>query len=197
MVIIEGLAKRVKSKKKKFFQINKSVINLNKILEQCLPLKNECIKLISFDGGFSSISFISLVARKEKIKELIASTLRIGEKQFIHLAKLKQAGKLDEATFFLSSIMKEDKKKKDKYDYYSKFEEICKMNDWEKIVINNHSKIILMHTEDNYYVLETSSNLNENPKIEQYSFENDKILYDFYYNFFKILKGRAENDSTV
>ena len=26
----------------------------------------------------------------------------------------------------------------------------------------------------NFYVVETSSNLNENPKIEQYSFENDE-----------------------
>ncbi|MBY9013093.1 MAG: hypothetical protein KGD70_12030 [Candidatus Lokiarchaeota archaeon] len=187
---MEGLTRRVKSKKKKFFKISKSIISLDKILNQCLPLKDECVKLISFDGGFSSISFISLVAQKENIKELTASTLRIGEKQFIHLARLKQAGKLDKATFFLSSIMKEDNKKKDKYNYYSKFEEVCKTNGWEKIVINNHSKIILMCTDDNYYVLETSSNLNENPKIEQYSFENDKELYDFYYNFFTILKER-------
>jgi len=163
---------------------------LDKILDQCLPSNDECIKLISFDGGFSSISFISLVAQKENILELIASSLRIGEKQFIHLAKLSQAGRLNKATFFLSTLMKEDKKKKHKYDYYSKFEEVCKINNWKHIVINNHSKIILMRTQNNYYVLETSSNLNENPKIEQYSFENNKELYDFYYDFFKLLKGR-------
>lgn len=47
-----------------------------------------------------------------------------------------------------------------------------------------------MRTSENYYVLETSSNLNENPKIEQYSFENNKELYLFYYEFFEKLKGR-------
>ena len=45
-----------------------------------------------------------------------------------------------------------------------------------------------MRTKENYYVLETSSNLNENPKIEQYSFENSKELYDFYYDFFDKLE---------
>jgi hypothetical protein len=29
-------------------------------------------------------------------------------------------------------------------------------------------------------VIETSSNLNENPKIEQFSFENDAELFEFY-----------------
>ena len=38
---------------------------------------------------------------------------------------------------------------------------------------------------ENFYVVETSSNLNENPKIEQYSFENDEELFLFYENFFK------------
>jgi len=181
---MEGLIRRVKSKQKKMFEIGKSTISLDAILNQCLPSVNECIKLISFDGGFSSISFISLIARKETITELTASSLRIGEKQFIYLAKLSQAGKLNKATFFLSTLMKEDKKRIGKYNYYGKFEQICKLNNWDRIVVNNHSKIILMRTQDNYYVLKTSSNLNENPKIEQYSFENDKELYDFYYNFF-------------
>ena len=40
-----------------------------------------------------------------------------------------------------------------------------------------------MDTELGKFVLETSSNLNENPKIEQFSFEKDEKLYDFYYNF--------------
>ncbi len=184
---MEGLIQRTRSKKKKLFQIGKSIKNLDIILEQCLPGKDECIKLISLDGGFASISFISLVALNESILELTASTLRIGEKQAVHMAKLSDAGMLDKVTFFVCTLMKENKKE---YDYYNRFEILCKQHGWENIVINNHSKIILMRTKDNYYVLETSSNLNENPKIEQYSFENDKELYEFYYSFFIALKGR-------
>nr|DAI82559.1 MAG TPA: hypothetical protein [Caudoviricetes sp.] len=41
-----------------------------------------------------------------------------------------------------------------------------------------------MKTEKNFYVVETSSNLNENPKMEQFSFENDKSLFDWYKKLF-------------
>jgi len=187
----EGLVKRLKSKRKKYFIIDKSIKALGKILDNKLPQKDECMKLISYDGGFASISFICYIAGKEKILELIASTLRIGEKQFNYLSKLYAKGMLLNATFFIGSIMQEDEKLKDKYNYYKHFDDACIKNRWNKIVINNHSKIILMRTEKNYYVLETSSNLNENPKIEQYSFENDKELYEFYYNFFAELKERG------
>lgn len=33
-----------------------------------------------------------------------------------------------------------------------------------------------------------SSNLNENPKIEQFAFEEDKGLFDWYLEFFESLK---------
>ena len=188
---MEGLIQRVKSKQRKMFEIGKSIISLDAILGGCLPGKDECIKLVSFDGGFSSIEFISLVAVKEIIIELTASTLRVGEKQAETLITLNEAGKLSKASFFIGSIMKEDTKQQTKkYDYYTKFVQACKRNNWDLVVMNNHSKIILMRTENNYYVLETSSNLNENPKIEQYSFENDEELYNFYYGFFDVLKTR-------
>ena len=49
-------------------------------------------KLVSFSGGFASVSFIKAVADAEIIEELTASTLRIGEKQFEYLAALRKAG---------------------------------------------------------------------------------------------------------
>ena len=189
---MEGLIQRVKSKHRRMFEIGKSIKTLDMILDGCLPSRDECVKLISLDGGFASINFICLVAVKETILELTASTLRVGEKQFEHLTTMNESGKLLKASFFIGSIMKEDVKLVNKrYDYYTKFKQACKNNNWEFVVINNHSKIILMKTENNYYVLETSSNLNENPKIEQYSFENDKELYNFYYGFFTILKHKT------
>ena len=36
----------------------------------------------------------------------------------------------------------------------------------------------------NNYVIETSSNLNENPKMEQFSWENDRGLFDWYKKLF-------------
>lgn len=53
------------------------------------------------------------------------------------------------------------------------------------VVKNNHSKILLFDTENGKYVLETSSNLNECPNIEQFSFQKSDELYRLYLKVFE------------
>ena len=143
-----------------------------------LPGPGECFKFLT-SGGVSSIAFIVYVAMAEGIEKLTATTLRVGKKELMIMRELHEAGKLDAAQFIVGGIMSTDKGKK--YDYYTDLIDACKKAGWRFTVAKNHSKIILMETKaKNKYVLETSSNLNENPKIEQFSLENDAGLYDFY-----------------
>lgn len=190
--MVNGIAVALNSKYQHPFILNKSINDLKVLLKNNLPDTKTIYKFISISGGFASISFIKYVAGKEIIEELTASTLRIGQKQFYYLEKLADAKRIKKAKFFIGSksIMEGKRKYEGKYGYFENFENCCKRNNWEYLIVNNHSKIILMKTKNNHYVLETSSNLNENPKIEQYSFENNKDLYDFYYNFFEVLKAR-------
>lgn len=53
----------------------------------------------------------------------------------------------------------------------------AKKNDWTVTVANNHSKIINFDTDSGKYVIWTSSNLNENPKIEQFIFLKSEEIY--------------------
>lgn len=172
------------------FVLSSSVKDLKKEIGVELPT-DEVIKLISLSGGIASLTFIKLVADVEPIEELTASTLRIGEKQFQYLETLAKSKKLGKVRFFTSNMQANLDTKNAKYNYLSRFENACKKYNWNVFVVNNHSKIILMSTKSGHYVLETSSNLNENPKIEQYSFENNKELYDFYYGFFDKLEERV------
>lgn len=172
------------------FVLSSSVKDLKKEIGVELPT-DEVIKLISLSGGIASLTFIKLVADAEPIEELTASTLRIGEKQFQYLETLAKSKKLGKVRFFTSNMQANLDTRNAKYNYLSRFENACKKFNWNVFVVNNHSKIILMRTKSGHYVLETSSNLNENPKIEQYSFENNKELYDFYYGFFDKLEERV------
>ena len=165
---------------RKTFNIIASSSELNRLIPN-LP-NEECYKIISA-GNFASISFIRLVGNRARIKELTISTLRVGKKELQCLDLMAKNGRIDAATFVVGSIMKNDSKKGLSYHYYDNFEKICLKNGWKYCVFNNHSKIILMDTELGKFVLETSSNLNENPKIEQFSFEKVEKLYNFYYNF--------------
>lgn len=76
--------------------------------------------------------------------------------------------------------MANDSKKVKRYWYYDDLEAIGLKNGWTVEAAKNHSKILLFDTDLGQFVLETSSNLNENPKAEQFSFEKDSALYDFY-----------------
>lgn len=185
----QNILAKIKRRTKKTFILPSSVKELDCLLGGKLP-NDDVFKVISLNGGLASLTFIKYVADRYAIEELTASTLRIGEKQFNYLIAIKNGGKLKKARFFVSTMQKQldNMTSGKKYNYYKRYESSCRQNGWKNIVVNNHSKIILMRTNQHYFVLETSSNLNENPKIEQYSFSDDKQLYDFYYDFFNQLE---------
>ena len=146
-------------------------------------------RFISGGKGFSSINFIDWVnSHCGSIDELYCSTLRVGKKHIKHLAELNIG-----YAFFVFNGLFGEKKENGNYDYFDVFEEVCNQKGWEYCETKNHSKIILMRSGERYFVLETSSNLNENPKIEQFIFQEDKELYDWYLQFFKSLKEIKNN----
>lgn len=139
-------------------------------------------------GGFSSIGFIQYIALAEDIEELFVSTFRIGKAQFTILCNLSDKGRLDKVHFITSSTQAKTDSLAEygskKYNYYEFISNECALRGWSLSVFDNHSKLILMHTHKNWYVIETSSNLNENPKMEQFSFENDETLFNWYKDLF-------------
>ena len=54
------------------------------------------------------------------------------------------------------------------------------------VIARNHSKITLAsNTHEKYYLaIESSANINTNPRIEQTAIHADQALYDFYLEFF-------------
>ena len=156
-------------------------------LTDTLP-DDEVFKLISA-GGFSSIGFVRFVADRTHIKTLTATTLRVGAKQLEVLDVLKRQGKLDHVRFVIGSVMRHNRARGKTYEYYEQFVETCERRGWEYVIQSNHSKLLLFDTDAGKFVLETSSNLNENPSIEQFSFERNAELYDFYEGAFGELFG--------
>jgi hypothetical protein len=55
-------------------------------------------------------------------------------------------------------------------------------DEWVKVIYSHsHCKIIACRTElNNYYVIDGSGNFTTNARIEQYSFENNRKLYEFH-----------------
>lgn len=163
----------IKPKRKKF-SIIRSVEDLK---EEYTRLPNKHVhKYISY-GHFASISFILLTGRYAHIKKLYVSTFRVGKKEMIQLAGMHGSGALDEVELVVSGLMEDGE---NKYKYFQVMKNICNENGWRVTSKKNHSKVILFETDQGKCVIETSSNLNENPKIEFFSFEKSDELFDFY-----------------
>jgi hypothetical protein len=178
---INGLIVKMKSKERNNISFTEERDQFNAIINN-LPTPDQDIRLISVGGGFSSISIIKYIAEKETIDNLMAVTFRIGKKQIIELNNLYESGFLKNAKFITSTSQERLDRE---YDYLETIGYFVKKNHWQIACYNNHAKVYLMKTEkQNYFVLETSSNLNENPKMEQFILSNDQMLYDFYYNLF-------------
>lgn len=167
------------------FDLYSSVEELSIDLNDKLPKENESFRFISGVGGFSSCSLVLYIAEKEIINNMYITTLRVGKKELDALCNLKDNGKLKNCFFALSGINKRTYYKDKRYEYDTYFEDLCEEYNFKFNYVNNHSKIILIETKNNKYVVETSSNFNENPKIEQFCLLNSQKVFDYYY---KILK---------
>lgn len=56
------------------------------------------------------------------------------------------------------------------------------------VVARNHSKIMLASRGDYFLAMESSANVNTNPRIEQTAIHASRELFDFYREFFAGLK---------
>lgn len=169
----------LKSKERIYFDVHYGAEILSKKAD--LPQEGESLRAISYAGGFSSCSVVLWIASKAKIKQMFVSTLRVGKKEIDAMKDLHDDGKLDSASFVLCGISKENKSLKGKdYGYTEYFEELCAECGFSWSYAKNHSKIILLDTNKGKFAIETSSNFNENPKIEQFCITKSDLIYDFY-----------------
>lgn len=161
---INSLKKRVK------FDLEASS---RKVQSFVLPAEGECIRLISPAGGFSSCSVAMAIARQTKIKNIFISTLRVGKKEALALERLN----IPDVQIVCGGIALANA---EKYDYAKFLENIANENGWRISYKRNHSKVILIDSDAGKIVIETSSNFNENPQVEQFCITNDKDVYFWY-----------------
>ena len=143
-----------------------------------LPHENESIRLISPIAGFSSCSLVMALSEMCRIDSVKITTLRVGKKELSALVELE----IPSVEFCLCDVQKQNA---NSYDYADYFENVCRENGYRFRYINNHSKIILLETSVGKIAIETSSNFNENPKIEQFCITNSSDVYDFYLEQFR------------
>lgn len=156
---------------------NKNVFKsaLNKINELGgVPKEGEDLRIVT-QKNINSFDFILLVLAERKIKNLTIAFYRIGKKTIQELKDLQSKGMIGNTTFLINDGF--PKLVPEAYNLLKQYE----ATNFKIKLENNHTKIICIETDNNeYYVIEGSGNLSNNARIEQYSFCQNKQLYDFH-----------------
>lgn len=139
-----------------------------------IPNDNEDYRIVT-RKNINSFDFILLLLHKNKITDLTIAFYRIGKKVIQELKNLKDNKLITNITLLVNDGF--PKLCPDAYNLMKQYES----STFKIKIENNHTKIICAKTEDNkHYVIEGSGNLSNNSRIEQYSFTQNKSLYDFH-----------------
>ena len=145
-----------------------------------LPKENEQIRILT-DKGFNIATALLIICEKEIIIDAVFSVYRINAKAIEIIKELIKLGKIKKLHILLNHNI--GKQKPELYAPLTELKKICiiEYND-------THMKIMTAKTEKNNYIFEGSGNLSNNSRFEQYIFENNAQVMEFYSNAIKNIK---------
>jgi len=154
-----------------------STITLNNLqdLAGALPSPGEIFFIWSLKS-FNAFTFIKYVISEHgKLDELVLSTYNITRAIFENLIRLIDNQMIDRLHLTLSDVSKS--RFPQIYDLVNL--ESGKRPQVEVLYMWNHSKVTLMKSGTNHFIVEGSGNFSENSRHEQYIFMNSKEIYEF------------------
>lgn len=159
----------------KFFDIHCEKIESIKALTGRLPNEGEIYFLWTINS-FNAFTFIPFLIRESGIiTELIISTYSINKRIIDALVKLVDQEKILQVHILISDSVK---------TLLSGVNDhlVAIVENKKQITVRyawNHSKIALIRTGDNHFIVEGSGNWGENARHEHYEFLNTKTVYEF------------------
>lgn len=179
---IEDTAQEVDAKSLKI--LNRHLfhrLTSERMLEDILPLEVErgaSYHVIS-GGDVDSFSYLMWILRMQRVRSLLCSTWCIAKtdiQEFQRQITLGRIGKLD---FYVGEILPGSYPEE-----YAELGEVCRNSGGRIAVFRNHSKVMAGHGEKFSFAIESSANINTNPRTEQTCITIDAGLADFYFDFY-------------
>ena len=158
-----------------FYKVHCEKINSIKNLITRLPDIGE-IFFLSTLNSFNAFTFVPFIIKNcGVIDELIITTYSINIRIIDALIKQIDLGNIRKVDLLISYSLKARLPKV--YDHLSALE-----TNRKNVTVNyswNHSKVTLIRSQHNYYIVEGSGNFSENAQFEQYIFLNNETVYRF------------------
>ena len=156
-------------------------LNSERMLEDILPLEVEqgvSYHVIS-NGDIDSFSYLMWILRMQKVKRLLCSTWCMARLDIEEFHRQIMLGRIGELSFYVGEIFPGSYPEE-----YAEICEVCRDSGGRVAVFRNHSKVMAGYGEKFGFVIESSANINTNPRTEQTVITINKELADFYFEFY-------------
>ena len=136
-------------------------------------------------GNIDALSYLRHLLKPTYFDYVGVSTWCIARQDLTEISAWLDAGRIDHFALYAGEIFRNQ--------YGDEYEMVQRMRDdygVHFVMAKNHSKVTLCanHAEDYYVVVESSANVNTNPRIEQACVTRSRELFEFYREFFDGLK---------
>ena len=154
-------------------------------VENLMPFhleENECWHCFSF-GDVDSWSYARAIIKQNPIDKMILSTWCMANADVEEIELFLQQGKLKEVDFYVGEIFKKS--------YESVYEHLLylqKIYRCRVCVFRNHAKVYVLTGKNESFVIESSANVNTNPRAENTVVTKSKELAIHYTDLFKEIK---------
>ena len=134
-------------------------------------------------GDIDSLTYLRQIIKTQKVEKVILSTWCMSISDILEIERWIKAGRIGIIHFYIGEIFKNS--------YAGEYDEIQRLKKEGKAdytIFRNHSKVMCGHGESFSFVVESSANVNTNPRCENTVVTIDSGLCDFYINFFSKIK---------
>ncbi|MBR4577373.1 MAG: hypothetical protein IKO25_09225 [Clostridia bacterium] len=160
-------------------------INSECALEQSLPWHFEagvtyhCISC----GDVDSLTYFRVILKQQKVRYAIISTWCMALEDIKEIGSWLDSGYIDRIDFFCGEIFRGTYTKE-----YNELKALCRKHGCKMSIFRNHSKVMVIYGERFNAVIESSANVNTNPRTEQTAITLNDELCNFYLDFFNGIK---------
>lgn len=140
----------------------------------------KCYSFIT-GGDVDALSYLRLVLRhKRKLSHVIASTWCMSAEDVLQFKMWLQEGVIERLDLYVGEIFPSSYK----VEWAMLKEMYQTLGCGRLVVFRNHSKIFAGCAEDFYFGIQTSANINTNPRTENGCIIVSREIYEFYKSFF-------------
>ncbi len=168
-------SRKIKIRSKIKFENKLKRESVNNLVDE-LPLESESLHIIS-NGSFDYFTLVPAVIEMtgSQIEEFYFSTWTMSHNNVIQILDLYDRNYIKNINALTGEYFKTRES-----TVYNILNLGCEERGQRVVASKNHSKITLLKTEKDFYVIEGSANFTANPRIEQFTLINSEGLFNFH-----------------